>query len=32
LPGGIDWIDIVNAVAGIAPRKAARSTEPLAPK
>jgi len=30
--GGIDWIDIVNAVAGIAPRRSAGSTEPLAPR
>jgi hypothetical protein len=30
--GGIDWIDIVNALAGMAPRRSAGSTEPLAPK
>ena len=32
LPAGIDWIDIVKAVAGIEPRRSAWSTEPEAPR
>ena len=32
LPAGIDWIDIVNAVAGMAPRRSVGSAEPLGAK
>jgi hypothetical protein len=32
LPAGIVWIDIVNAVAGIEPRRSDGSVEPLAPR
>jgi hypothetical protein len=30
--GGIDWIDIVKAVAGIEPRRSPGSADPLAPR